>query len=78
MAAYNRSILVAAVAACILLCGAGLAAGMTQNENASQAKDDAADSTGRKGDRRNRSKEKPAADAASADQTRPGRATHRR
>jgi hypothetical protein len=66
VAAYNRSILVAAVAACIFLCGAGWLPAYAQIEKASQVMDEKADSPGEKATPES-PKEKPGAEAASAD-----------
>jgi hypothetical protein len=66
VAAYNRSILVAVVAACIVLCGAGWLPAYAQIEKANQAKDENADSPSEKATLET-PKEKPAAGAASTD-----------
>jgi hypothetical protein len=66
VAAYNRSILVAAVAACIILCGAGWLSAYSQIEKAIQAKDDKTDTSSEKATPES-PKDKPAAGAASAD-----------
>jgi hypothetical protein len=66
MAAYNRLISLAVVAECIFLCGAGWLPAYAQIEMASQAKDEKSDSPGETTAPES-SKEKPAADAVSAD-----------